>query len=550
MLAASKICPTPRMSAWITSAPRTLLEAHFGDRVVRCFAERPASVLDMFQQAVERNAGGEALVCGDDRLTWSDLAARVERFAAGLSRRGVRAGDRIALLLGNRIEFVLALLAAARLGAIAVPANIREQTPELAYVLNHCGAKVLVHEADLAARLPAAASIPSVALRVAAGAAVAGAEPFAALEDRGAAPAPPAPHEEDVAAIVYTSGTTGRPKGAMLTHLGFVHSAMHYEQCMQLGPADRSVAAVPLSHVTGLVALIATQLRCAGTLIVMPAFKASEFLQLAARERMTHTLLVPAMYNLCLLQPEFEACDLSAWRVGGYGGAPMPLATIERCAQRLPRLALMNCYGATETTSPATVMPAAETAAHLDSVGREVACAEIRVMDDQGREVAPGETGELWIRGPMVVPGYWNNPEATKREFTGGFWHSGDLGSVDERGLVRVFDRKKDMINRGGYKVYTAEVESALLEHPLVLEAAVVAKPCPVLGERVHAFVALREDGASPESLRAHCAARLADYKVPETWTLRREPLPRNANGKLIKRRLREELLAMPAGER
>ncbi|MCX8005744.1 MAG: acyl--CoA ligase, partial [Burkholderiaceae bacterium] len=312
-------------------------ETHFGDRVVRCFAARPPSAFAMFRAAVARNPHGEALVCGDERYNWSELAQRVERVAAGLATHGIARGDRVALLLGNRNEFVIVLLAALRLGAIAVPVNVREQTPELAYVLNHCGAKLLVHETDLAARLPPERDVPALAHRI----------PIARFDALLAcADAPPyeEAHEEDVATILYTSGTTGRPKGAMLTHLGYVHSAMHYVQAMALTERDRSIAAVPLSHVTGVIALIATQLLAGGTLIVMPTFKAADFLALAAREKMTHTVLVPAMYNLCLLQPDFAAHDLSAWRIGGYGGAPMPLATIERCAERLPRLQLMNLY--------------------------------------------------------------------------------------------------------------------------------------------------------------------------------------------------------------
>jgi len=209
----------------------------------------------------------------------------------------------------------------------------------------------------------------------------------------------------------------------------------------------------------------------------------------------------------------------------------MPLPTIARFAEKLPRLGLMNLYGATETTSPATIMPPQETLRHADSVGRVVPCGEIRVAED----------GELWIRGPMVVRGYWNDPEATAREITDGFWHSGDIGAVDAQGFVYVFDRKKDMINRGGYKVYSAEVESALLEHAGVAEAAVVGIPCPVLGERVHAFVSLRQV-ITEQDLKVFCAERLADYKVPESFTFRSEPLPRNANGKVLKRALREEL--------
>ena len=507
----------------------TRLEAHFGDRVVRCYAERPRSVYQMFAAAVASNGEGEALVCGDRRLTWQGLEGEVGKLARGFALRGIGHGDRVALLLGNRAEFVVAVFALARLGAIAVPLNIREQAPELAYVLEHCGAKLVIHESELAERLPL---FPE---RVAIG------EYRSLLETGDVAATQPA--EEDTAAILYTSGTTGRPKGAMLSHLGIVHSAMHYEAGMGLTRDDRSIAAVPLSHVTGLVALIASLARCAGTLIVMPAFKPAEFLACAARERMTHTVLVPAMYNLCLLERGFERHDLSRWRIGGFGGAPMPLPTIARFAEKLPKLGLMNLYGATETTSPATMMPAHETARRSDSVGLAVPCGEVRIMDDAGREVVAGEPGELWIKGPMVVAGYWNDAAASAREFTGGFWRSGDIGSIDAEGFVRVFDRKKDVVNRGGYKVYCAVVESALLEHPAVVEAAVVAAPCPVLGERVHAFVTLREPAAaSGEGLRGFCLERLADYKAPETFSLRSDPLPRNANGKVLKRALREQL--------
>ena len=229
----------------------------------------------------------------------------------------------------------------------------------------------------------------------------------------------------------------------------------------------------------------------------------------------------------------------------------MPVATIDRLAQTQPGLTLMNCYGATETTSPATLMPQGQSAAHRDSVGRNLVCAEIAVFDDQGREVANGQLGEIWIKGPMVVKDYWGNTAATQTNFTGGYWHSGDLGSIDADGYVKVVDRMKDMINRGGYKIYTIEVENALYSHPAVLECAVVAKPCPVLGERVHAFVTLRdenangEDGLTQQALKIHCASRLSDYKVPESFTLSTSPLPRNANGKLVKRALRDQAMAM-----
>jgi acyl-CoA synthetase (AMP-forming)/AMP-acid ligase II len=346
--------------------------------------------------------------------------------------------------------------------------------------------------------------------------------------------------EEDVFCLLYTSGTTGRPKGAMLTNLGTVHSVMHFEYGMGLRHADEvSILAVPASHVTGLVAIILTMVRVAGCTVLMPVFKARHFLELSAREKMTHSLLVPAMYNLCLLDPDFSRFDLSRWRVGGFGGAPMPQATISSLAETLPQLTLMNCYGSTETTSPATLLPAGEAARRGDSVGKPLHCVELIVVGDDGRELPPGQSGEIWIAGPMTVPGYWNNPEGDRAGFAAGYWRSGDIGSMDVEGYVRVFDRKKDMINRGGFKIYCIEVENALAYHPGVIECAVIGTPCPVLGERVRAVVVPADPKPTVEELRKFCAERLSDYKVPEFVTFLSGPLPRNANGKVLKDDLR-----------
>ncbi|MEA3193939.1 MAG: hypothetical protein QOD26_2272 [Betaproteobacteria bacterium] len=501
------------MKGWLPRVPALRAERHFG-RVVDCYAERPSSLVQMLEDAAIRNPLGEALIEGERRLDWRGLRRRVAAAARIFAQHGVAPGDRVGILLGNRAEFPLAFLAAAWVGAIPVPISIREQKPGLEYILGHCAAKALVYEPGLEERLP-----QFVPARLTP----------AELWQGSAEEKPNPAGEDDTTAILYTSGTTGRPKGAMLSNLGIVHSAMNYQHCVRLGESSRLLAAVPLSHVTGVIALLAAAVRCAGTLIILPAFKARDFLALASREAMTYTLIVPAMYNLCLLEKDFASFDLSAWRTGAYGGAPMPAATIAALAEKLPGLGLMNAYGATETTSPATFMPVEDTAAKRDSVGLPVPGAEIKVVDE-----------ELWIRGPMVVQGYWQDPAATEKEFTDGYWHSGDVGAIDAQGYVRVLDRKKDMINRGGYKVYSAEVEAVLAEHPAVLEAAVVGTPCPVLGERVQAVVSVREVVAV-EVLRAFCAERLADYKVPEAITLRRDPLPRNANGKVLKRELRRQ---------
>jgi acyl-CoA synthetase (AMP-forming)/AMP-acid ligase II len=270
-------------------------------------------------------------------------------------------------------------------------------------------------------------------------------------------------------------------------------------------------------------------------------YKTPDFLALASREKITYSILVPAIYTLCVMSPQLSAYDLSSWRIGCFGGAPMPVTTIEMLAEKLPHLQLLNAYGATETTSPSTIMPRTQWRDHLDSVGIAVPCGHIKVVDDDGNEVPRGTAGELWIAGPMVVPGYWQRPEANRSEFVDGFWRSGDIGSMDADGFVRVFDRKKDMINRGGFKVFSAEVEDVIVGLEGVLECAIIGRDDPVLGQRVHAVVVVADGSSvSADTIKEFCGLRLADYKVPETVSLRSTPLPRNANGKVLKATLRE----------
>jgi long-chain acyl-CoA synthetase len=531
------------MSFWKDyPVPAMRHEAWHGDRVLRGFHPRPASVWAMFAAAVARTPDAEAVVCGEQRLSYAEADAAAARLAAGFAGHGVQRGDRVVMFIDNRPEFITVLLALQRLGAIAVPVGVREQRPGLAYIARQCAAAAIVADATLAERLPDGGEAPELRLRISIGAAP-GCTELAALQGGHDAP-PPLPDfdEAEVAVILYTSGTTGHPKGAMLTHRNIVHSVLHYQACMGLKAGDRAALAVPASHVTGLIAVILSLLHVGGTVVVVPAFKADSFIALLADEGITHTMMVPAMYNLCLLQPGFAQARLERWRVGGYGGAPMPVATIDTLGARLPGLVLINAYGATETTSPATMMPMGHTREHADTVGVPLPAADLRVMDDEGRELPPGQTGELWIAGPMVVPGYWANPEASAASFTAGYWHSGDLGAIDADGYVRVFDRKKDMLNRGGYKIYSVEVENVLMAWPGMVEAAIVGRPCPVLGERVHAFV--HAPGQTPDdaALRAFCAERLADYKLPESISWSDQPLPRNANGKLMKRLLRDQL--------
>lgn len=510
--------------------PELRYEVHRG-RVTRCFAERPRNLADCLAAAVTHAPESEAVVDGPRRMTYAGLDSAVQGLAASLAAQGLARGERVAILLGNRLEYPVIVLACALGGWIAVPLNLRHSPAELVHALEASTAAVLFHEAD--AVLP---DLPStVSIRV------------AVADDIALPCAPPrafdAVDEDDAAVILFTSGTTGMPKGAVLTHCNLIHSILHYRHHYGLRDGERCLLAVPASHVTGLVALLGVSVAMVGCLIVMREFKAAKFLEIAAQESMSYTLIVPAMIALLLMDRAFDPKALVHWRVCGFGGAPMPDATVAQISTRLPNLALHNTYGATETTSPAVIMPASDAAGRSRQIGLPVACCDLVVMDAHGLEVPPGEQGEIWMAGPMVSPGYWNDAAATDASFCHGFWKSGDIGSRDADGYVSLHDRLKDMINRGGFKIWSAEVENALCAHPAVIEAAVVGKPCPVLGERVIAFVHLGH-GTTPDELRQHLVPLLSDYKVPEEIRIEATPLPRNANGKLLKRQLRDQLTA------
>lgn len=512
-------------------------EAHYGGRVMQCFAERPRNLYRLLADSLARDPDAEALVDAGRRLTWRGLSEAVDGAARALSSRGIQSGDRVTMVMGNSADFVIALFALFRLGAVAVPVSIRSSRPEVAYAVANCTARLIVHDAALGALVPERDDRPGC-----------DAVAFDALSGDGPLPAlDELPGEEEVALVLHTSGTTGKPKGAMLTHLALVHAAMFYEAAMRLSPADRVVATVPLNHVTGIAALICAPLRAGATLIIMESFRARPFLDLAEAERMTYTLMVPAMYNLCLLQPDFGQRNLKSWRLAAYGGAPMPEPTIRRLAETVPGLGFANCYGSTESIVAQLITPPEFAYEKRESVGCPLPGTETLIMDENGVEVPAGSEGEIWLKGPNVVRGYWNNPDATAQAFVGGFWRSGDIGRVDGDGFVRVLDRAKDMINRGGHKIYSAELENVLTDHPAVVEAAAIARPCPVLGERVHAAVVVRAM-AGEDELKAWCRERLSDYKVPETMDISTEPLPRNANGKVDKKALRALLPDVAGG--
>ncbi len=528
-------------------------ELLYGERLVPCHTPRPANLDALLRATVARQGDTPALEEGEQVWSYVRLDHEVNRIATGLRASGLQPGERVALFMGNRIEFTALLFGIWRAGAVAVPIGIRQSGEELQYMLNQCEASVLVLDASLAARVPARAHIPSVRTLVHCADAGEGwtgdaaALGYDALLARGSdAPLAADFSDQQAACIMYTSGTTGHPKGAVLSHLGFFHTAHNYAVRFGYRAGDRTLLVIPGSHISGLLAVVVVSMLVGACMVSLREYQTQRVLQVLAARRITAAVLVPAMYNLLVLEPGLQQWDLSAWRIGHFGGAAMPEVTIQRLAELLPHLELYNGFGATETTSAVSLTERGDAARYPDSVGTLLPCVDIRVLDEQGREVPVGEPGELWIRSPGTAISYWDNPEATRRSFVAGYWRSGDVGSVDGRGLLRVFDRIKDMINRGGFKVYCVELENVIQRYPGVVEVAAVPSPCPVLGERVHVFVHAAEPVAL-EELRAFCRPHLADYKLPDRVTHSSTPLPRNLNGKLTKAPLREQARSLAA---
>ncbi|MEB3103857.1 class I adenylate-forming enzyme family protein [Ferviditalea candida] len=508
------------------------------------FSNRPTNLTDVLKWTVSRFPEREALVMGNERIQYRRLWEFTENAAAHLYHQyQIRKGERVALLLDNCIEFVIAFFACSRLGAIAVPLNTRLAQKEIAFMLKQSNSSILIADMEFAGNVEHAEQIsPSIRHKFSVGGQMDGFTAFEALTS----PAEPAPsaavHEEDPLYIMYTSGTTGTPKGAVGSHLGIIHSVMCYARILKTSERDRSLDAVPLFHVTGLVGQLVHMIYVGGTNVLMRRFKADEFIRLLSEEKITFTFNVPTIYVIIMSHPLFKAYTYETVRVLAYGGAPMSPQTIHQLKQEFPGVHLHNAYGATETTSPTTVMPLHYQEKKLSSVGYPIPVIELKLVNERGQECGPSEVGELWIKGPNVVAGYWDNDEANKKSFAGDYWRSGDLAMKDEDGFIYIMDRSKDMINRGGEKIFSIEVENLLYSHAKVFEAAVVGVPDPVFGERVKAVIVPKPGTTvAAEEFKQFVRAHLADYKVPEIVEFCTE-LPRNPGGKILKSLLRETM--------
>ncbi len=499
-----------------------------------------------------RERGGKAAlyIPPDRTVTYGELSDRALRFAAFLTQSGVPRGGRVAILLQNVPEFVVSYFGAIAAGCVAVPVNYRLSPPEVAYILSDASASAVVTSREQFAKVAGQEGTRSVKIWLLADGGEKGALPFdAALAGEPAsAPSPAAP--DDVATLLYTSGTTGFPKGAMISHRNTLFNVASCRAALGYREDDVGLVTLPLFHVTGLNSQLVALLACGASLVLQKEYGTRAALELIARYRATVLFFVPAIYKLFTLREDAGRYDLSSVRVAAYGGAPMAPETIVAVRRILPAR-LHNCYGLTECSSLGTVLPSELALERSESVGFPVPGTEGQVRGADGAVLPAGAPGELFLRGPHIVQGYFGAPEKSRDAIRDGWLRTGDIARIDAEGLVYILDRAKDMINRGGEKVYGLEVENVIYTCPGVAEAAVFGIPHPVFGEVPAAcVVALPGETVDPEAIIAHCRRRLADYKTPVSVRVV-ERIPRNPGGKILKMELRKEWESrMPGGDR
>ena len=508
---------------------------------------RRHSLGDLLWRSAARTPHTIAIVYRDLRQSYRQLDAIVNRTANALAARGVGQGDRVALLSHNNHAFVVMQFALARLGAVMVPINFMLNVAEVAYILGHCGAVGLVAEDRLVALAAQAAANASAALRVRAVIPEQGMpvpHEWENIEDlmRHADASPPDVRIDDAdpVQILYTSGTESRPKGVTLSSRNLISQ---YVSCIvdgDMSADDIEVHALPLFHCAQLHCFLTPGLYLGARNIILSAPTPSALLEAVERERATKLFCPPTIWISVLRHESFGQRDLSSLTKGYFGASIMPMEVIRELSDRLPHLRLYNFYGQTEMSPLATVLKPADQLRKLGSAGRACVNVETRVVDDEDRVLPAGEVGEIVHRGPHVMLGYWNDPERTAEAFRNGWFHSGDLGVLDDEGYLRVVDRKKDMIKTGGENVASREVEEVIYQHPAVAEVAVFGLPHPQWIEAVTAAIVLRPgEGMDEAQLVAFCRERLAGFKTPKRMLIV-DALPRNASGKILKRELRK----------
>ena len=428
------------------------------------FKDRPNDLNELFRNTVAKYPDKVALIFEDREITYRELDRLVNNLASALINDcGVKKGDRVGILFKNCIEAVISMFGILRTGAICLPFNNKLKSAELKYQLQNSETKILIGESEYyePTIAPLRDEVPCEQYFLL-GDPIPGTKPFSALIEKDAQEDIFVPvHEEDIAWIVYTSGTTGLPKGSMSSHINGVHSAMTYTFGDNVTPEDRGIIAVPLFHVTGLFAQLITLIYAGGSSVIMPKMDAAEMIRLIAEKKCTHTLSVPTVYIMMMNHPDAQKYDLSHFRIGAFGGAAISAESVRQIGEWIPGIKLHNTYGLTEVSSPATMTP--DSSINAATIGFPTPVTEIRSVDPETlEECPPNVEGELWVKSPNTTCGYWKNEKATAEAIVDGWLRTGDIVSIDEQGYVYIKDRIKDMINRGGEKIFSVEVEDVL----------------------------------------------------------------------------------------
>ncbi|WP_409291754.1 fatty acid--CoA ligase family protein [Peribacillus sp. SCS-37] len=505
-------------------------------------------------QTALASADKTAYVFMGGQMTYGELDAAISRFANGLKKLGIQKGDHIALLLGNTPHFIIGMYGALRAGAVVIPVNPIYTADEIGYILSNGDVKSVI---TLDLLLPMMEGleklIPDVSHFICCPSKQDGAEPdFASstlnrklktitevIETGEAAFHEVEVDENDTAVILYTSGTTGKPKGAMLTHKNLYSNAIDVGSYLKMNESDRVITALPMFHVFCLTVVLNAPLMMGATLLIMPKFSPKEVFSLVKEQEATVFAGVPTMYNFLYQYPEGKKEDLASLRLCISGGASLPVSLLKAFEQKFS-VAVSEGYGLSEA-SPVTCFNPLDRPRKPGSIGTSILNVENKVVNELGEEVPAGQVGELAVRGPNVMKGYYKLPEETAAALKDGWLHTGDLARVDDEGYFYIVDRKKDMVIVGGYNVYPREVEEVLFAHPDIIEAAVIGVPDPNHGEAVHAFVVPSDESLSAEVLTAYCSEHLAKYKVPSAFEFLEE-LPKNTTGKILRRALKNHV--------
>jgi fatty-acyl-CoA synthase len=506
---------------------------------------RRQTLADLLHRSAARHPHKLAVACGDTRWTYGEFDRLCDRLAAGLAQRGVAKGTKVAILARNSHAFAAMRFALARLGAVLVPINFMLKAEEAAYILRHAGATLLATDSGLAALARAAAALDTQVRELLwlpseeASTPEAGMTRFEDLCVADGVPPPVDLNGSDLAQIVYTSGTESSPKGAMLTHDAVL---WQYVSCVVdagIAGDDLALHALPLYHCAQLDVFFGPSIYVGASNVITAKPVPDNLLPLIERHRITSFFAPPTVWIALLRSPLFDSCDMSSLAKGYYGASIMPVAVLRELAQRLPKVRLWNLYGQTEIAPLATMLGPEDQLRKPGSCGRAVLNVQTRVVDDAMRDVAPGQVGEIVHRSPHLMLGYFHDDERSAAAFEGGWFHSGDLATIDDEGFITVVDRKKDMIKSGGENVASREVEEAIYELPAVAEVAVIGIAHQRWVEAVVAVIVVKAGQSLTQAqVMEHCASSLAGFKAPKAVVFV-ESLPKNPSGKLLKRELR-----------